>query len=235
MSKYKVGDKVKVREDLIGNRRYGGLTFIGDMIKLKGKEVTIESTYDYDNIDKYRIEEEEIGYTWTNEMFEPVVEQPKYVKCINNDVFKNILKIGQIYQLKYECEDFDGTKYKLVGDEFNDYIFYSSRLVPVSSPQTKSTKSVIKIRQVGDTTYATYGKNTGKATRNSLVDRYDDKIGKLISISRALGFSEEKVKSIIDVLFDNEDTKAKYGCENALLKNDIARALSILDKYKDVE
>lgn len=201
MSKYKVGDKVKVREDLIENKCYGSQTFVDKMMKLKGKEVTIKSTYDYDNIDEYRIVES--GYTWTNEMFEPVnenKEQPKYVKCIDNRDMKGTLEIGKIYKVKSKRECFNTDRYSLVG--FDSFVFYTTRFEPVSNPQTKSTKSIIKIRQVGDTTYATYGKSSGKAIRNSSIDEYNKETGILISVLRALNTSEEKVKSIIDVLFN---------------------------------
>lgn len=39
--KYKVGDKVKIREDLEVDRRYNKCLFIEDMEKYKGKIATI--------------------------------------------------------------------------------------------------------------------------------------------------------------------------------------------------
>ena len=69
MAKYKVGDKVRVRSDLILGRRYlmedkeTGDSFIEPMDDLLGKVVTIKEI-----ARKYRIEE--MAYNWTDEMFE---------------------------------------------------------------------------------------------------------------------------------------------------------------------
>lgn len=63
--KYKVGDKVKVREDLIVGREYGGWVFVEEMAEFLGKEVIIEGVISgachtvCGN-----------GWHWTDEMFE---------------------------------------------------------------------------------------------------------------------------------------------------------------------
>lgn len=70
--KYKVGDKVRVRRDLImGKRYYMNYSSVCDnctseMINLRGKVVTIEGVWG--NGSKYAIRE--CGYGWTDEMFE---------------------------------------------------------------------------------------------------------------------------------------------------------------------
>lgn len=63
--KFKVGDRVKVREDLKPNEYYSGVRFDVDMQKMKGRIVTIQEAFP-DN--SYRIEE--YGFLWTDEMFE---------------------------------------------------------------------------------------------------------------------------------------------------------------------
>ena len=67
--KYKVGDRVKVREDLVVEDTYGGFTFNEFMDNMKGLFVTIEAvrkkTY-------YLIEEN--NFCWTDEMFEDLVD-----------------------------------------------------------------------------------------------------------------------------------------------------------------
>lgn len=65
--KFKVGDKVRVRKDLIVGERYGSDGFISDMKKLLGDVVTIKKVVDPD---KYRIVEG--YYNWTDEMLEPI-------------------------------------------------------------------------------------------------------------------------------------------------------------------
>lgn len=64
--KYKVGDKVRVREDLSIDEKYGFLYAIGEMIKKK--TVTIAHVYDC----YYGIEEN--AFMWTDEMLDGLVE-----------------------------------------------------------------------------------------------------------------------------------------------------------------
>ena len=47
-----------------------------------------------------------------------------------------------------------------------------------------------------------------------------------------LNIDENKISDIVDILF-NDESNSSAKCDNAIMKNDIARALSILDKYKE--
>lgn len=69
--KYKVGDKVRVREDLVKRELYGGEIAVSDMVNMRRMTVTIG------DVDErgYGIEEDPYGYIWTDEMFEPVEEE----------------------------------------------------------------------------------------------------------------------------------------------------------------
>ena len=69
--KYKVGDKVKVRSDLQDGEIYGCYVFSEGMKKHKGKNVTISFALD----GCYDIEEDRGKYTWTDKMFEGLVEE----------------------------------------------------------------------------------------------------------------------------------------------------------------
>lgn len=67
--KYKVGDKVRIREDLEPGKRYGGLTLLGGyMSGQRGKTgyVTTICLFDCCLIDITN------GYIWSEEMLEPV-------------------------------------------------------------------------------------------------------------------------------------------------------------------
>jgi hypothetical protein len=68
--KRKIGDKVKVKSNLVIDRRYGSDSFVSDMAALRGKEVTIAIVND----DGYKIEKSR--YNWTDEMFEdlPIIK-----------------------------------------------------------------------------------------------------------------------------------------------------------------
>lgn len=73
---YKVGDKVRVRKDLVVDRDYGGVDFIDDMVQFKGKIVTIKRA----DIKFYCIEGDKGEFAWTDEMLEPVVTNWDKVK-----------------------------------------------------------------------------------------------------------------------------------------------------------
>lgn len=69
--KYKVGDKVRVKNDLFVNEQYGnGVWFRNDMARYEGQVVTISKVED----DFYNIEEDKCRWCWIDEMFEDVEE-----------------------------------------------------------------------------------------------------------------------------------------------------------------
>ena len=67
--KYKIGDKVRVRKDLVPNSEYGGVCYVEFMDKFKDKECVITNMDDT----SYRINNSE--FWWTDEMLEPVKER----------------------------------------------------------------------------------------------------------------------------------------------------------------
>lgn len=68
--RYKVGDKVRVRKDLVVDKNYDGYAFVSSMEEFEGKIVTIESV----DGDHYHIEEDkfEFKFGWVDEMLEPI-------------------------------------------------------------------------------------------------------------------------------------------------------------------
>ena len=65
--KYKVGDKVRIRRDLMIFERYGSQTFVKQMEKYKGMPATILEVFS----DTYYIKEDKCeNWYWTDEMFE---------------------------------------------------------------------------------------------------------------------------------------------------------------------
>ena len=71
--KYKVGDKVRVREDLSKEKCYGGCCVDSVMEQLAGETVTISNKYR--RINRYKIEEDNMRWCWTDEMFEPLEDE----------------------------------------------------------------------------------------------------------------------------------------------------------------
>ena len=75
--KYKVGDKVRVRKDLVANGGYGGNVFAKHMASFKGQQVTIKRVRD----EKYYMAEDDGIWHWTDEMLEPVEEPFNVGRC----------------------------------------------------------------------------------------------------------------------------------------------------------
>ena len=67
--KYKVGDKVRVRKDLVIDNYYGGVCYVEYMDGFKGRECVITNMDDT----SYRINNSD--FWWTDEMLEPVNER----------------------------------------------------------------------------------------------------------------------------------------------------------------
>lgn len=63
--KFKIGDKVKLRQDLHEHKRYGGLTLLRDMKSNEGRVMTIKRVDDDGYYDL-----EESGYTYSEQMLE---------------------------------------------------------------------------------------------------------------------------------------------------------------------
>jgi hypothetical protein len=74
--KFKVGDKAKIRKDLIIGETYSELhLWEGDMARQRGETVTITDACDYSGIcsPDYAVAENE--YYWGEEMLEPAPEE----------------------------------------------------------------------------------------------------------------------------------------------------------------
>lgn len=97
MTKFKVGDKVRVRKDLIPDTKYGDVYFVYSMKEMCGKIVTIKDFY-FDNCNMYL---KEIGYLWSPEMLEPVKEN----KLIFNGNATILFKDGKKYVTKCDTSD----------------------------------------------------------------------------------------------------------------------------------
>ena len=93
MAKFKVGDKVRVRENLIVGGVYGTNTFVKYMEKYKGRILTISF------IDSRGYELEEADYYWTDEMLEEVKEDKmeKTFKEVIRDIKEGEVWVGCEY------------------------------------------------------------------------------------------------------------------------------------------
>ena len=89
--KYKVGDKVRIREDLEIGKAYNDLEFEKYMQQYKGRTTVITEIWCY----CYSLSEDNGEYGWTDEMLEPVEKGEK------NDM--NIEKLNEEYKAKMDA------------------------------------------------------------------------------------------------------------------------------------
>lgn len=66
--KYKVGDMVKVRNDLKPDKKYGAWCTVPEMMEHLGKVATITEVHEKD----YHLSVDDEMWYWTNEMLEPM-------------------------------------------------------------------------------------------------------------------------------------------------------------------
>ena len=123
--KYKVGDKVKIREDLIVGNKYGADTYVDDMEQYKGEITTVAKITDNN---KYKLDID--GYwCWTDEMLEdcvnPALDEEKAqtvdigynLEHCGHRVIKNVYIDGYDDNGTLYCTDIEETvQYKLPTD-----------------------------------------------------------------------------------------------------------------------
>lgn len=116
----KVGDKVRVREDLIVGSYYGGQMFCGSyMESLKGRIATIVEAYD----SFYDIDIDKEGWAWTEEMFEKIEEKESnnMKELTFREVIANI-KEGEVWEGREYTITLLGNRIAINyndGDEYN--------------------------------------------------------------------------------------------------------------------
>jgi hypothetical protein len=105
--KYKVGDKVRIREDLKVGKMYGDWDCSEDMAQCGGKIATIVRCCD----DFYKIDLEDNFYNWTDEMFEEEYEHASKFNVDDKVRVRRDLHVGNKYNgltltnSMYECHD----------------------------------------------------------------------------------------------------------------------------------
>lgn len=118
--KYKIGDRVKVRSDLVEGEYYDGWYFMTRMGKYKGTKVEITKVYD----EHYKLKllngrELEGGYT--DEMLEPIKGDDNMsvwqkVLDIVNEVHGTDIKMGEEFEIELGCWN----PYKFTNDGIKD-------------------------------------------------------------------------------------------------------------------
>lgn len=113
MSKFKVGDKVKIKEDLKVNCKYNnGCFFVQEMEKYKGKTAVIKNSrilvYPNDTVEnvnnyRYRLDIDDGEWSWSSSMLEKV-EDKKHFKSLPRD-FTGTINVEKGFIVKKEILD----------------------------------------------------------------------------------------------------------------------------------
>jgi hypothetical protein len=103
--KYQVGDKVKIREDLIVDNDYGSYGFVEAMEQYKGKTATITGVF----MNRYDIDIDDGYWSWTDEMLED--SKNNNVPMTVEDLFNHtdVEKGGLIIAIYYPNAYFEAT------------------------------------------------------------------------------------------------------------------------------
>lgn len=89
--RHKVGDKVRIRQDLKIGEVYDGVPVREEMVKFAGKVMTIENVYEdcYGNIDYY-LEEDRSAWYWTESMF--IVSNADKIRNMDDEELAEFLR-----------------------------------------------------------------------------------------------------------------------------------------------
>ena len=148
--KYKVGDKVRVREDLIVGKIYGDDKFLINMKKYSGKTMTVSKIV---KEGKYKLKEDTGHWNWTDEMLEDAeginifVDGNKVIakkgdkvgiaRCSPEDEFDIFTGVRlAIDRLEEECKPFgwlkEDVRYYIprvdADDLFNGFIYQNDKI-----------------------------------------------------------------------------------------------------------
>ena len=144
--KYKVGDKAKVRQDLIANKKYGSWVFGERMEEYKEKIVTIASV----RSNYYDIEEDNGTWAWTDEMLEPVEEREKNnmnIEELNKEYKDKMDELMKEY--KEKVKELEETKEEPFIKEKQDY-FYIDGCFDIHESKYYNHKVEIKRIELGN-------------------------------------------------------------------------------------
>lgn len=139
--KYKVGDKVRLRKDLIVGEKYGGLTYYNGMdkeVKQKGNIVTIgETGTDSSGVRWYAFE----GYTfsYTEEMIEDEEEPNK---------FEAFLKEVANTNAPNYCYEWNCLRDLVDGIDVDENVAHLAHFYKTFSPKVKKKLSMAELREI---------------------------------------------------------------------------------------
>ena len=138
--KYKVGDKVRVRKDLVVGQMYGTRSFANEMRPMLGKIVTIRTSF---GAFGYSLEESE--WRWTGEMFEPL-EQSIHIYT-DGVTTTAILREGKktVKKATAKCHPDDEFDFDRGAEIAFDRLFGKEPEQPTEQPKVREVKRRAKL------------------------------------------------------------------------------------------
>lgn len=101
--RFKVGDKVRIRKDLVTNRQYGNNTVMKEMLEFLDEETKIAKVGSFD----YSLEIDDGYWGWTDEMLESVEKEfitDEEIACVEENMEDNEFSVGDKVRFRENIE-----------------------------------------------------------------------------------------------------------------------------------
>ena len=202
---YKIGDKVRVRKDLIPGNKYGNVLYVSSMDKFKDEECTIT------NMDDTAYQINNCGYWWTDEMLKPI-----YIKEVNN-----MDRLG-IYQ--YILSNLEDT-YKRKNSDYGNSVGDTYEKFGDISFLTRITDKYNRILSLADKGEAREVKD--EALEDTILDLANYCL--LWLVEREYAGQQKEVKPTKDVQLKTPNLVSNYPRINTEIMNNVQSRLAKLD------
>ena len=201
MSKFKVGDKVRVRKDLIVGKNYGGLTlFVGPMSGFRGEEMVITNITALGNYDTTS------PFIFSDEMLELVkpIEEFIVIRRDKSDVIASYKRGDEIVRTaKAACAP---------SDEFNFETgakLAFDRLMGREEPKSQPAPEPL---------YAQYFKHSVEAEKRSSMKIGDRVVHPIHGSGTVVGFERDNMGDWVWYMEDGDNSRPYPGSEGVLKK-----------------
>ena len=205
---YKIGDKVRVRKDLIPGNKYGNVLYVNSMDKFKDEECTIT------NMDDIAYQINNCGYWWTDEMLE----------LAENNIMEvnNMDRLG-IYQ--YILSNLEDT-YKKKNSDYGNSVADTYEKFGDISFLTRITDKYNRILSLADK--GECGEVKDEALEDTILDLANYCL--LWLVEREYAGQQKEVKPTKDVQLKTPKPVSNYNNVNTAVMNDVQTRLAKMDE-----
>ena len=206
--KYKIGDKVRVRKDLIPGNKYGNVLYVSSMNKFKDQECTIT------NMDVIAYQINNCGYWWTDEMLE-LAEN-------------NIMEVNNMDRLGiYQCiiSNLEDT-YKRKNSDYGNSVGDTYEKFGDISFLTRITDKYNRILSLADKGEA--GEVKDEALEDTILDLANYCL--LWLVEREYAGQQKEVKPTKDVQLKTPNLVSNYPRINTEIMNNVQDRLAKMDE-----